>query len=67
MNSEKQIAYTTNYIYYNPIKHKIVTNLKDYQYSSFLSRFESDEHGVRQRYKKFNPKNLSEYDEIDYF
>lgn len=35
IRDEKDLANHMDYIYYNPVKHKYVQNVKDWQYSSF--------------------------------
>lgn len=48
---EKQLYAMRNYVQYNPVKHGVVKDLKDYRWSSFISQFE--ELGREEMEKRF--------------
>jgi len=58
---------TAAYIFYNPLKHGYVDDLRDYQYSSFHERLKRRELIFGGELKKYRSQILEGFNEIDAF
>ncbi|HPG41649.1 MAG TPA: transposase [bacterium] len=67
IRDEKHYYETATYIMYNPVKHNYVTNLNDYEFSSFHSNKNEDEEALRKTFITYKPQTINYYNEIDDF
>lgn len=67
IRDEKDYVNTAGYILFNPLKHGLVEDMRNYRYSSFHERFQEEGESLMEGFERIKTENISYLEEMDHF
>lgn len=67
IRNEDEFYRTAMYILFNPVKHGLVKEMKDYPFSSYANRFEIDSEKLQDDFVRYYPNQMDEFKTVDDF
>jgi putative transposase len=67
IRNEEDYYRTAMYIVYNPVKHGLVGDMKDYRFSSYSERFEENAEKFQENFVRYRPDQTNAFETMDDF
>jgi putative transposase len=67
IRNEDDLHRTCIYVIFNPLKHGLVADMKDYPFSSYHQRFSDDSENAGKAYKKYRTDQINDFKTMDDF
>ncbi|HDQ44947.1 MAG TPA: hypothetical protein ENN17_05525 [bacterium] len=67
IRNEEEFYRTAMYIVFNPVKHGLVKEMKEYSFSSYTSRFQENPEKLKEDFARYRPVETDEFRVMDDF